>query len=95
MASNTLSWQWSAGTGVDPQPYFRIFNPYLQSKKFDSEAAYIKKWVLQLQSVETKALHDERFLLNNNVSGYPKPIVIHKEAVENAKRYFNRMLDTP
>jgi deoxyribodipyrimidine photo-lyase len=42
-ASNLLSWQWSAGTGVDPQPYFRIFNPYLQAKKFDKDAIYIKK----------------------------------------------------
>jgi deoxyribodipyrimidine photo-lyase len=42
-ASNILSWQWSAGTGVDPQPYFRIFNPYTQSEKFDKEGLYIKK----------------------------------------------------
>lgn len=42
-ASNILSWQWSAGTGVDPQPYFRIFNPYTQSEKFDKEGRYIHK----------------------------------------------------
>lgn len=42
-ASNILSWQWSAGTGVDPQPYFRIFNPYTQSEKFDKEGRYINK----------------------------------------------------
>ncbi|MDD5160115.1 MAG: deoxyribodipyrimidine photo-lyase [Sulfuricurvum sp.] len=44
-ASNILSWQWSAGTGVDPQPYFRIFNPYTQSAKFDKEGLYIKKYL--------------------------------------------------
>ncbi|MFA6188133.1 MAG: deoxyribodipyrimidine photo-lyase [Sulfuricurvum sp.] len=46
-ASNILSWQWSAGTGVDPQPYFRIFNPYTQTAKFDKNAAYIKKHLSQ------------------------------------------------
>ncbi len=54
-ASNILSWQWSAGTGIDPQPYFRIFNPYLQSKKFDKEAIYIKMWVPELESVDAKS----------------------------------------
>lgn len=44
-ASNILSWQWSAGTGVDPQPYFRIFNPYTQSEKFDKEGRYINKYL--------------------------------------------------
>ncbi|MDP3266807.1 MAG: deoxyribodipyrimidine photo-lyase [Sulfuricurvum sp.] len=44
-ASNILSWQWSAGTGVDPQPYFRIFNPYTQAHKFDKDKMYIKKYL--------------------------------------------------
>jgi deoxyribodipyrimidine photo-lyase len=46
-SSNILSWQWSAGTGVDPQPYFRIFNPYVQTQKFDKEERYIKKHLHQ------------------------------------------------
>jgi deoxyribodipyrimidine photo-lyase len=45
LASNTGGWQWAAGTGVDAAPYFRVFNPYLQTDKFDSEYKYIKKWV--------------------------------------------------
>ena len=79
-ASNILSWQWSAGTGIDPQPYFRIFNPYLQSKKFDKEAIYIKKWIPELRSLDAKKLHDENYLLNYTIEGYPKPMVVHKEA---------------
>jgi deoxyribodipyrimidine photo-lyase len=91
-ASNILSWQWSAGTGIDPQPYFRIFNPYLQSKKFDKEAGYIKKWIPELRCVEPKDLHDESFLLNHSIEGYPHPIVLHKEASQNALAYFKQRL---
>lgn len=87
-ASNILSWQWSAGTGVDPQPYFRIFNPYLQSKKFDPEAHYIKKWLPQLRAINPKILHDEKALHSNSIRAYPKPIVDHKRASQEAKRYF-------
>ena len=88
LASNALSWQWSAGTGVDPQPYFRIFNPYLQSKKFDKEAIYIKKWLPELKDITPKFLHDELYLLNNTLLNYPKPIVIHKEAAKKAVEFF-------
>jgi len=91
-ASNILSWQWSAGTGIDPQPYFRIFNPYLQSKKFDKEAVYIKKWVPELRSVDAKKLHDESYLLHYSIENYHKPIVVHKEASQNALAYFKQRL---
>ena len=79
-ASNVLSWQWCAGTGIDPQPYFRIFNPYAQSKKFDKEAVYIKKWLPCLKDIPAKNLHSENFLLTTDIKGYPKPIVKHDEA---------------
>ncbi len=91
-ASNILSWQWSAGTGIDPQPYFRIFNPYLQSKKFDKEAVYIKKWIPELRDVDAKKLHDESYLLHYSIENYPKPIVVHKEASQNALAYFKQRL---
>ncbi|MFA5233134.1 MAG: deoxyribodipyrimidine photo-lyase [Sulfurimonas sp.] len=90
LASNALSWQWSAGTGVDPQPYFRVFNPYLQSKKFDKEALYIKKWLPELLPVEPKSIHDEQFLLNATIKGYPRPIIKHKEAKERALDYYKK-----
>ena len=91
-ASNVLSWQWSAGTGIDPQPYFRIFNPYMQSKKFDKEARYIKKWIPELAFVEAKDLHDENFLFKHQIEGYPKPVVRHKEAALMALEYFKGRL---
>jgi deoxyribodipyrimidine photo-lyase len=89
-ASNILSWQWSAGTGVDPQPYFRIFNPYLQSKKFDKEAKYIKRYLPQLQNIEAKYLHDESFLQATEIPDYPKPIVSHKEVAKQAIELFKQ-----
>jgi len=91
-ASNILSWQWSAGTGIDPQPYFRIFNPYLQSKKFDKEAKYIKKWIPELKEIDAKHLHDEAYLLQNTLEYYPKPMVVHKEASQEALAYFKQRL---
>ena len=89
-ASNILSWQWSAGTGIDPQPYFRIFNPYLQSKKFDKEAVYIKKWVPEVKSIDAKCLYDEGYLLNHIIESYPKPMLIHKEASKEALAYYKQ-----
>jgi len=77
-ASNILSWQWSAGTGIDPQPYFRVFNPYLQSKKFDKDGVYIKKHLPELQAIEAKNLHKEEYLLNASIKNYPKPMCEHK-----------------
>ncbi|MDD3835575.1 MAG: deoxyribodipyrimidine photo-lyase [Sulfurimonas sp.] len=87
-ASNVLSWQWSAGTGVDPQPYFRVFNPYLQSKKFDKDGIYIKKHIEELRDIEPKYLHDEDYLLNNSIKNYPKPMLRHKEAAKKAIEIF-------
>jgi deoxyribodipyrimidine photo-lyase len=87
-ASNILSWQWSAGTGVDPQPYFRIFNPYLQSKKFDPQGRYIKKWVSELDDIDSKRLHDESWLFTHTPEGYRVPIVRHKEAAQTALKHF-------
>lgn len=56
-ASNNGNWQWVAGTGTDSMPYFRIFNPWTQSEKYDTDAAYIKNWLPHLQRVEAKHLH--------------------------------------
>lgn len=81
-ASNVLSWQWSASTGIDPQPYFRILNPYTQAKTYDPEATYIKRHLPELRHLSPKEIHNESFLGANNVSNYPKPIVSQKKARE-------------
>jgi deoxyribodipyrimidine photo-lyase len=90
-ASNILSWQWSAGTGVDPQPYFRIFNPYIQTKKFDSKGIYIQKWLPQLATLNPKTFHSEKLLSLMNLPHYPPPIVDHKISTKIALNYFNSM----
>lgn len=58
LASNNGNWQWIAGTGVDSMPYFRIMNPWTQSKKSDPNAEYIKKWMPELANVDPRDLHD-------------------------------------
>jgi len=86
-ASNNGGWGFSASTGVDPQPYFRIFNPLLQSEKFDPEGTYIHKWVTELKDVKGKAIHDPYGRGAENAakkSGYPRPIVEHKICRERA-----------
>lgn len=90
-ASNSGGWGFSASVGVDPQPYFRIFNPLLQSEKFDPEGVFIRKWVPELRGVQGKAVHDPFGRKEGHrvkKAGYPEPCVVHKDAREKAlKRY--------
>lgn len=90
-ASNIGSWQWAASTGTDAQPYFRIFNPYLQSKKFDSDGSYIKRFIPELELLSASKLHNESWLLSNTVSGYPKPIILHKIESQKAIQRFKEL----
>ncbi|MCJ1451908.1 hypothetical protein MMC28_002248 [Mycoblastus sanguinarius] len=79
-ASNNGGWGFSASTGVDPQPYFRIFNPLLQSERFDPDGEYIRKWVPELEGVKGKAIHDPHGKGAKGMNGYPKMCVDHKES---------------
>jgi deoxyribodipyrimidine photo-lyase len=54
---NNGNWQWAASTGADSQPYFRIFNPWTQQKRFDPECLYIKEWIPELAEVDPNAIH--------------------------------------
>ncbi|RFU73580.1 deoxyribodipyrimidine photo-lyase [Trichoderma arundinaceum] len=86
-ASNNGGWGFSASVGVDPQPYFRIFNPLLQSEKFDPNGEYIRKWVPELRGLSNKEIHDP---YNRGAGtkakkqGYPKQLVEHKGARDRA-----------
>ncbi|KAI5467502.1 DNA photolyase, FAD-binding/Cryptochrome [Mariannaea sp. PMI_226] len=86
-ASNNGGWGFSASVGVDPQPYFRIFNPLLQSEKFDPQGDYIRKWVPELKDLNAKEIHDP---YNRGAgpkakkNGYPKQVVDHKNCRERA-----------
>lgn len=79
-ASNNGNWQWVASTGADSQPYFRIFNPWSQSEKYDKNAIYIKKWVPELVDVPAKDIHkwNKSYEKYENVN-YVKPIVNYED----------------
>lgn len=87
-AANNGGWQWTAGTGTDAAPYFRIFNPILQGKKFDPEGKYVRRWVPELAAVPSKYIHspwempDDEQRKAGMVVGqqYPAPIVDHSFA---------------
>lgn len=93
LGSNNGGWQWSASTGTDPQPYFRVFNPTSQSEKSDLTGDYIRHYVPELRGLEGKALHDPSSHLSSKElekRGYPKPIVDHASARKRAiARYKN------
>lgn len=86
LAPNNGGWQWAASTGCDPQPYFRIFNPWLQSAKFDPEGLYIKKYVKELEKAPAEDLHDPE--ADRSRWGYPRPIVDHSRQRDKALRLY-------
>ncbi|EXJ86283.1 deoxyribodipyrimidine photo-lyase [Capronia coronata CBS 617.96] len=91
-ASNNGGWGFAASCGADPQPYFRIFNPLLQSEKFDPQGDYIRKWVPELADIrDEKGIHDPYGRGYGKVAeanGYPKPMVNHHQCRERAlQRY--------
>jgi deoxyribodipyrimidine photo-lyase len=87
--NNNGGWQWSASTGADSQPYFRIFNPWLQSEKYDADAEYIKKWIPELAEVPAKHLHQwHKYHEEYPKVKYPAPIVDYATNKEiSLKRY--------
>ncbi|HOK89119.1 MAG TPA: deoxyribodipyrimidine photo-lyase [Candidatus Hydrogenedentes bacterium] len=78
LANNTLGWQWTAGCGPDAAPYFRVFNPVTQGKKFDPEGTYARRWIPALAEVPTERIH-EPWLLESPPEGYHRAIVAHEE----------------
>ena len=88
IAQNQLNWQWVAGCGTDAAPYFRIFNPTSQAKKFDAEGTYIKRYVPELADVPIEHLHAPWDAVGGVPTGYPEPIVDHAaERQEALDRY--------
>ena len=87
-ASNNGGWQWTAGTGTDAAPYFRVFNPTLQGRKFDPDGAYVRRWVPELAAVPDKFIHapwempaEVQQMVGCRVGeDYPLPIVDHQQA---------------
>lgn len=99
LANNVAGWQWVAGSGADAAPYFRIFNPILQGKKFDPEGVYVRKWAPELKKLPTQYLH-EPWLAPASVLAdadvrlgetYPRPLIEHGAGRERALAAFRRI----
>jgi deoxyribodipyrimidine photo-lyase len=95
LANNSASWQWVAGCGVDAAPYFRIFNPVLQSQKFDPDGVYIRQWVPELSKCKGLSIHapwedvnSRQIYLSTN---YPRPLINHLEARTRALAYYKQL----
>lgn len=93
LASNNGGWQWSASTGTDAAPYFRIFNPTEQSRTCDPNGAFIRQWVPELRDLDDRVIHDPSSaspLMMGRID-YPAPIVDHRAARERVLRAFQAL----
>jgi deoxyribodipyrimidine photo-lyase len=87
VASNAHGWQWTAGTGTDASPYYRVFNPIEQGKKFDGAGTYIRKYVPEIAHLSDKEIHEPWLYLDGYLHDYPERIVDHAiERVESLER---------
>jgi len=88
LANNTMGWQWVAGCGADAAPYFRVFHPVLQGRKFDPDGEYVRRWVPELRGLPAESIHEPwnapaselaaaQVRLGEN---YPFPLVDHTAA---------------
>ncbi|MCU1496980.1 MAG: deoxyribodipyrimidine photo-lyase [Acidimicrobiales bacterium] len=96
LASNQHGWQWTAGTGTDAAPFFRVFNPTLQGQRFDPTGDYVRRYVPELRGIAGKAVHEPHRgagadLFGGAAGAYPAPIIDHKaERDEALARYHRR-----
>ncbi|ACB75946.1 cryptochrome/photolyase family protein [Opitutus terrae] len=103
LANNTLGWQWSAGCGADAAPYFRIFAPVLQGRKFDSDGVYVRRWVPELARLPDRFLHAPWTATAQTLAAagvrlgenYPRPVVDHAAARAEALAAFRQLREPP
>ncbi|MGQ9650232.1 MAG: cryptochrome/photolyase family protein [Phycisphaerae bacterium] len=99
LANNTLGWQWCAGCGADAAPYFRIFNPVLQGRKFDPDGGYVRHWVPELAGLSNKRIHEPWSAKTADLAeccirlgrDYPEPIVDHAQARKQALNAYEHL----
>ena len=91
VAQNYANWQWVAGCGADAAPFFRIFNPVLQAKKYDPEAAYIKKWVPELRDISVKELLSPLQSFDRIKNKYPDQMIDLNEKRDEALAAFKML----
>ena len=96
VASNAHGWQWTAGTGTDASPYYRVFNPIEQGKRFDENGDYIRKYVPELAHLSAAEIHEPWLYLDGYSKGYPERIVDHAlERLESLERLKEIKADKP
>ncbi len=93
LASNQHGWQWIAGTGTDPSPYFRVFNPVKQGRDHDPDGAYIRRWVPELRALPAREVHEPWLRPGGPPDGYPRPVVDHAEERREALRRYAAVKD--
>lgn len=95
LANNTLGWQWVAGCGADAAPYFRVFNPLTQARKFDPQAQYLKTWLPELAALSAQQLHDPlKHAQAIQQTGYPAPMVDLGRSRQDALAAFGELRQT-
>ena len=82
LSSNNHGWQWVAGSGTDASPFFRVFNPTTQGKKFDPDGEYVRRWVPELRDLDAKHVHEPWKAPDGVPAGYPEVMVDHKHERE-------------
>jgi deoxyribodipyrimidine photo-lyase len=92
ISANNGGWQWASGSGTDAQPYFRIFNPWTQSKNFDKDCEYIKNWVHELKNVENKDIHNWFKTYDKYKIDYPEPMVNHDDERKNTLKIYKKYI---
>jgi len=96
VASNAHGWQWTAGCGTDASPYYRIFNPIEQGKRFDENGDYIRKYVPELAHLSPAEIHEPWLFLDGYSKGYPERVVDHAtERLESLARLQEIKADKP
>jgi deoxyribodipyrimidine photo-lyase len=98
LAANNGGWQWAASTGCDAQPYFRIFNPVTQSRRFDPKGAFIRRYVPELARCDDETIHAPWLMSGAQQASagviigtdYPAPVVDHGEARKKALALYTR-----
>ena len=103
LANNTMGWQWTAGSGADAAPFFRIFNPVLQGEKFDKAGVYVRRWVPELAKLDNKFIHkpwsaDPGILADAGIvlgKEYPEPVVDLRTSREQALAAWDQVKRQP
>jgi deoxyribodipyrimidine photo-lyase len=91
LASNNHGWQWVAGTGTDAAPFYRVFNPVTQGKKFDPDGSYVRRWVPELRGLDAAHVHEPWTAPGGIPEGYPAPIVDHAHERQVALDRYQRL----